>query len=84
MHHPAHHDDAHHRAHESRHDHSLFGSAVLTVALGAVLWHAFDLVRATHRRRGTANPDAPPPRVQTWEGEGGNIDPAEAGIGSTG
>ena len=76
-----------HSAHDTPHavdDRSAFGTALHTVALGALLWHVFEHVRGTHRRRRSATPDAPPGRVQTWEGEGGNVDPAEAGAGPAG
>lgn len=79
MHHTHRHDAA-----QDAHDRHLFGTALQTVALGALVWHAFELVRGTHQRRVSTTPEAPPPRVQTWEGEGGNVDPDEAGVGSTG
>jgi len=50
------------------------------VALGVLLGGAWHCVSRTHQRRFGGRSARLPERLQTWEGEGGRPEPAEAGI----
>jgi len=55
------------------------GSKLLPMlALGALLAGSWRCVAQTHKRRYGSRSAPLPERLQTWEGEGGRPDPAEA------
>lgn len=53
---------------------------VCWIALGALLWKSWACCAATHRRRLSSTPAAPPEPLQRWEGEGGQNQQRAAGI----
>lgn len=59
------------RAHRAR---GPAGRLLPLLALGALLLGSWQRVNKVHQRRQLAKPAPLPPRVQTWEGEGGRVD----------
>lgn len=49
------------------------------IALGSLLGASWHCVQRTHQRRYGSRSRPLPERLQTWEGEGGRPEPAEAG-----
>jgi hypothetical protein len=68
----------------ARRSSGLVARALALLALGALLQHSWKHLGAVHRHRRSARPAAEPPRLQRWEGEGGNVTaPESAGAEAT-
>jgi hypothetical protein len=50
-------------------------STLVLVALGALLASSWQRLRSTHQRRLGSRSAPLPPKLQTWEGEGGRPEP---------
>jgi len=66
----------------TRHPHhegsGVLGHALRMLLLGVLVQRSWARLAQVHRHRMTARPARAPERVQRWEGEGGNVMPAES------